>query len=392
MFTICYLFFALILGFLFLPIPAPAALYYLFIEACRTSVSRKSRLRLFAHLFAILSFFPVLILFGPIDLLLSLVYQSFRPSPPPIFICGTPRSGSTLLHRLIIQSSNKLYGITHFEWRYPSLTFQLLAKITGLKSYLSSKNYWRRSAVSDLVSKMHPNKMGDYEEDAILFEERVGYHPYQFLHLPLASLNWYFSLSPSDLVGGFFSVSAWLFRLYRMTLLFLYPLKHPALIFVSKEVASNEKLESLYQLFPGSRFIVLTRHPAQYLSSLKPLLEKSTISKTSSTDHLSDSSWWDSWYSWLCWQARTAASFYTSKWATGSHRLMHVRFETLVSEPRSQMSDIFSFLGLPTDECFHECLDRFELSQVNRSRGYDYVPVEVDLRDFSDYLRLFYNE
>ena len=380
-----------ILSFLFLPTPSFGALADLLSRALRPRLCSQARISLFRHLVGTVSFLPVCLAFAPLDILLALVFSLYRPSAPPVFICGTPRSGSTLLHRLLIQSSPKLFGMTHFEWRYPSLVFQIIATISGAKSLASSKSYWKKSPVSNVVSRMHPNSMGDYEEDAILFEERVGFHPYQFLHLPVDNLIQSHTLLPTHAKAGFFSRRAKLFRLYRFTCFILRPLKNSATVFVSKEVASNDKLNSLYDFYPNSRFIVITRHPSHYLSSLKPLLEMSTISKTSSRSHLSDSAWWTSWYDWLCRQANWAANFYSAHALDSSKRVIHVNFESLIDDPRREMNRLFDFLNLPVDSHFDAVIASFESKQAKRDRGYDYVTVPYDPADYAFFLDVFYS-
>lgn len=387
---LAYFLLSFLISIVFLPTPSISSCACLIRRAFFSDVPLTNRLQIIRHVASIASFFPVILALAPIDFVIALLYSVFRRPAPPIFICGTPRSGSTMLHRLLIESSSELYGVTHFEWRYPSLLFQLICQFTGLKRLFSDRNYWATSSIGSTLSQMHPNTLGDYEEDAILFEERVGCHPYQFLHLPYSSLNSYYSRFNQPLSGNFFSVRSKLNRLYRFTNILLSPLKFPARRFVSKEVATNERLDFLYENYPGSRFIIITRNPVNYLSSLRPLLEMSTISKTSSHKHLSDPNWWPSWYEWLVWQANLVMCFFRSRSLIVQPRVIHVSYEALTKSPRAELHRIFLFLGLPEDALFKRVLDEFEAAQMTRRRGYEYTPVVVTQSDFAEFINEFY--
>ena len=381
----------LTLAAILLPLPLCSSFLYLTsrLFSNKQKIRRISRLRLLKHLVSILIFAPIVLLLGPIDFLLTVLYRCIKPYQPPVFICGTPRSGSTLLHRLLIQSSDELYGYTHLEWRFPSVTFQLLLSLTGFKKRLSQRNYWPESEIQNTVSKMHPNVMGDFEEDAILFEERIAHHPYQNLHSPESTTLNYFSLFSHE-PTSFFSLRSRLMRIYKFCIYSLSILKYPSSTFVSKEVAANEKLWHLKDQFPKSKFIVITRHPDSYLSSLKPLLQLSTISKTGDDTFINSTTWWGSWYSWLVRQAQEVTHFYKKNSAEINPRVLHVSFESLVRNPHDEMKRIFNFLELPLTSKFMETIDNFQARQSSRARGYEYEFIDYSKEDFSEFLRVFY--
>lgn len=376
----------------FSPIPSWRAVNQLIRAQLSRSITLSTRLRLLSHIASLVLYFPIHLLVLPIDFCVALVVRYFFPPSPPVFICGTPRSGSTLLHRLLIDSSPDLFGITHYEWRYPSIVLQIISTLLSLKKWLSTKDYWQSSPVRQEVARMHPNTLGDYEEDAILFEERVGYHPYQFLHSPISSLNTRFNFSSLPQSPSPFSLRKRLLRLYDLTIFNLYPLKMPSRIFVSKEVASNDKLEDMYAQWPRSKFIIITRSPSDYLSSLRPLLELSTISKTSSNSHLQDPSWWNSWYTWLVQQASFVTAFFVNHINEEPSRILHVRFEDLMAAPRGQLERIHSFLNLQLTSTFEDVIASHESSQYSRTRGYDYSSIKAEADDFASFLDAFYSK
>ncbi|MFM7675134.1 MAG: sulfotransferase family protein [Synechococcus sp.] len=319
---------------------------------------------------------------------LSVLSKLLSGPAAPVFICGTPRSGSTLIHRLLIESSKDLYGITHYEWRYPSICLQFILALTGIKSLRTSRSYWSGTAVSETASKMHPNCLGDYEEDAILFEERCGHHPYEYLHFPYDSLNSKFSLEPQRGGWNSYPIRRRIMRFFKMYCRSLSLLKHPARRFVSKEVASNERLGLLSEHFPGAYFIVITRHPGDYMSSLLPLLQVSTQAKTDSKAHLDDPAWWPSWYFWLSEQARNVSFFYQEMRPAGN--VIHVRFEDLVDNPRACIDRVLDFIGATPRSDYESFMSRFESGQASRARGYCYDPIKLDHNDFSEFIETFY--
>jgi omega-hydroxy-beta-dihydromenaquinone-9 sulfotransferase len=372
------------------PIPSWRAVNQLIRAQLSRSIALSTKLQLASHIASLVLYFPIHLLVLPIDFCVACFVRSFSQPSPPVFICGTPRSGSTLLHRLLINSSPDLFGITHYEWRYPSIIIQLISAALGVKQRLSTKDYWQKSPVRQEIARMHPNTLGDYEEDAILFEERVGLHPYQFLHAPIASLNKQFTFSSLPQSRSFFSLRKRLLRLYELTIHNLYPLKIPSRIFVSKEVASNDRLEDMYKKWSKSKFIIITRSPSDYLSSLRPLLELSTLSKTSSRSHTQDPSWWNSWYTWLVKQASFVTAFFVNHINEQPSRVLHVRFEDLMETPRDQLERIHSFLNLQLTSTFDSTVTDFEASQSSRIRGYEYGHMEEGLDDFALFLEAFY--
>ncbi|MCP9892152.1 sulfotransferase [Cyanobium sp. Aljojuca 7D2] len=380
-----YLLFGFALYLAYYPAPLWRAVAKIIPSLFDATLKPVARWSLFRHLFSLVAYAPIGLLLLPIDFLIACVTRRLSPSRYPVFICGTPRSGSTLLHRLLINSSHQFYGLTHFEWRYPSLTIQVIAHLTGVKRIASTRNYWSGSPVEQLVSKMHPNRLGDYEEDAILFEERCGHHPYQFLHLPKRRLNFAFSQEPTE------TSSKKLERFYSFIISSLSLLKPPNSHFLSKEVASNERLPSLSKRFSSSKFIVITRRPQDYLASLKPLLDLSTLSKTCSRAHLEDPEWWPTWYEWLVEQANMVARFYATFSLSSPKRICHVRFEDLLSDPRSEILRILDFCDLPPSPEFELMISQHISSQQSRERGYNYNQEDCAPLDYDLFSRVFYD-
>lgn len=354
----------------------------------RKGLSWPRRSRLVRHLSSLFAYSIPGFFLLPVDVFIFCFRSWFYPPAAPVFICGTPRSGSTLLHRLLIRSSEDFYGLTHYEWRYPSVVLQLLSGLTGLKGYLSRQDYWSNSADSSVVSKMHPNVFGDFEEDAIVFEERCAHHPFQYLHMP--EINCVEKFSTGLESGGWTtkSMRRRMLNFYQVILSSLSLLKLPASRFVSKEVASNERLHDLMRVFPDSRFIVITRQPSEYLSSLKPLLQLSTKTKTSSENYIHTEAWWKNWCTWLAFQAENVACFYEEM--NDSGQVIHIDFNALVANPSREISKILKFTKSSPRWDFNTYFQQFEQKQSERTRGYVYNPAEYDSALFEHFNSIFY--
>ena len=308
----------------------------------------------------------------------------------PVFIVGTPRSGSTLLHRLLLDCSDDLFAITHYEWRYPSYLLQCIFSFLGLKALASTRNYWSGAKqVAATASSMHPNLMGDYEEDAILFEERVGFHPYLFLHFPETGLLSYMSGFDDSSNPAFQRVQTKvLMPFYKHVIRCVSSLRPSKSRFLSKEVASNGRIELLRKEFPDALFIFITRSPSNYLSSLKELLKISTVSKTGCDPSALGEAWWAEWLHWLAFQAESSAKAYRQ--LLPAKACIHVEFEDLIRNPDHVIQRLQRFLALPSSPFYQDVINMHVASQASRQKGYTYNQISFDVSRFSFFMKTFY--
>jgi len=354
----------------------------------QNNTSLKNRM-IFSYLGLQLFYYPLSVLLYLLDKLLISQNKDKAELVSPVFICGTPRSGSTLLHRLLVESCDDLYGVTHFEWRYPSATFQYVSSLLGLKQLTSRQSYWsNRCQSAKIASHMHPNMMGDYEEDAILFEERMGHHPYQFLHIPIPEIL--------KKIGSYSKPNTWnseeiisvTNNYYHHVLQCMNLLKGEGKRFVSKEVARNDRLSYLFQKYPTAKFIIVTRDPLDYISSLRPLLEASTSSKTGLDISSIDQDWWQTWYFWLAEQAQFASNFFNKNCSSG--RVLHVEFKCLTNNTSSTLTNVIDFLNAEVRIDYEEYMDSFTRKQAIRDKGYLNKKIRIDRVDFTDFINTFY--
>lgn len=219
----------------------------------------------------------------------ELLFPGYRQIPiEPVFIIGEPRCGSTLLHRTLAKSEEDFFAVRHLEWRFPFLTIQLPIAWLGLRQFLGGISYWPDSDVGKLAARMHPNRLDDWEEDGIFFEESFCHHFFIFLRFPYPKLL--------KVVDRFASLPEAVQRMmldrhHKAIQKVAYLKKNQPRYYLSKEVTSHDKIPLLLELYPNARFIVLIRESKDFMSSLMALMEASTSAKNAGYDPRSNADW-----------------------------------------------------------------------------------------------------
>lgn len=356
-------------------------------------LSVKAKKKICGFMLSAAVFWPVGILMRLIDEI-ALIFLACQKDDQiqPIFIIGTPRSGTTLIHRLLIQSSVDLFGITHLQWRYPSFLLHWILAVSKLDVVLGSADYWASKGNRDTkaISSMHPNLLGDYEEDAILFEERLCRHLYMYLHVPIESV--YRPYSPSSrqrasLINrlGDFIINDYYSFVVRCLSGLPYNYRKR---FISKEIAETCRVHSLRKRYPKSRFIVVTRKPRDFISSLKPLLSLSTMMKTDDDSHINSASWWATWERWIVEHCDQLADIHENY--KSDEAFYFVNFEEFSSNPRHIISDMIRFCAVNPRDDFNNFMADFESRQKSRQKGYSYSIIDISHLNLKRYNANFY--
>lgn len=196
----------------------------------------------------------------------------------PVFIIGQPRSGTTFLHRTLATDSDNFVALRHIDWRYPFICVQLaLGKITWLHRMLN-KNYWPDTPAGNAAAKMHPNRLSDWEEDGIFFEECFLHHFFIFLRFPYPHLLRYLD----DYPGLPKKIQRKMLDMHRIAIqkrLYFCDKGHKEKFYLSKEVTSHNKIETILEIYPDAKFIVSVRESKGFMNSLLSLVRFSTASK-----------------------------------------------------------------------------------------------------------------
>ncbi len=236
----------------------------------RAPVNRR-RLRVLLPLVAGLPLFEALTWgFLALDDILFRRYRRERVRQP-LFIIGNPRSGTTLLHRLIALDDEQFTGFCLHEILFPAITEQ---KLVGAVSRLDRR---LGGALARLVSRfedkvfsqldqMHRIRLAQPEEDEFLLIHKFA-SPTLFMFFPGAQV-----LGPlweyDDLPEPF---RRKLDAYYEAQVKRLLYRKGNGRRFLSKNTAFGAKIRSLAALFPDARFLYILRNPEVSIASTQDL-------------------------------------------------------------------------------------------------------------------------
>lgn len=284
----------------------------------------------------------------------------------PVFIMGQPRSGTTFFHRTLAADKTNFVAIKHIEWRFPYIFFQKILLHSNLVGKIIQKSYWSDSSAGRIASKMHPNKLSDWEEDGIFFEECFLHHFFIFLRFPYPQLLEFlddFQALPEVVQDKMLETHK---KVIQKIMFFR---GDGTKYYLSKEVTSHNKFPKLLRLYPDAKFIFSFRHSIDFMNSLVSLVRVSTKSKIG-VDPIEIPLW---------------ESVFEDRMRKDSLRLIDLCGRKIKDD--SQVRVVFHQFTkdlIPSIECLYKKFD-FELSQEylkyldtinktqkSRARGYDY--------------------
>lgn len=285
-----------------------------------------------------------------------------------VFIIGQPRSGSTFLHRTLAADEDTFFAVRHIEWRYPFISLQKLFGWLGIADRLSRANYWPDTEAGHAAARMHPNRLSDWEEDGIFYEERFLHHFFVFLRFPFPNLLTYLDDFPSLPPR----VRCRILNTHRQVLQKVaYMRGASARWYLSKEVTSHNKLLELSTLYPTARFIITLRDADEFMSSLLKLMRTSTLTKTGL-----DPDTIPGWRGTVVERMRRDSNLLGELWLqeTGLHRQIKlaVSFQELTTNVVTSVRSIYRQIGKVPSDAYLAHLRQLQGVQKTRTRGYDY--------------------
>jgi hypothetical protein len=340
----------------------------------------------------LLVFLPLVFLWNSLWLFLDhLFFPGFRRTKlrDPVFIVGNPRSGTTMMHRLLSRDRTRFFSFKTWEVMFPSiLQKKIIQGLARCDRLLGSPLKRGLLALENRLlagtGTIHPLSLFATEEDESLL-------------VPLFSsfnLIWFFPLSHFS----------WMCRMdqeaspanrkrimtaYRSLVLRQAYLKGGRRQFLSKNAFFSGRVDCLYEYFPDCRIIYLVRNPLDVIPSTQSLTERLLRSTAGITaDEKIKEDVYD-----------TLKMFYTytpqrlAKAPEGSRSL--IRYEDLVREPRAVVSDLYRRFGFDLSSAYDTILEREEES-VREYRSHhrycieDYGQTrEVILKDLQQVFREF---
>ena len=306
-------------------------------------------------------------------------YRYRRVHIEPIFIIGEPRCGSTLLHRTMALSGHHL-AVRHYEWRYPFVICQKLFQWFKLDAAFANISYWPQGEIGSEAAKMHPDRLSDWEEDGIFFEENFCHHFFMFLRFPCEGVLRHgcdFSSLPARHQKVFLKEHK------KAIQKIAYYQGYKQISYLSKEVVSHEMIPHLLAEYPNARFVITVRKSGEFLSSLIPLARASTMAKNAGFDPSCDPRWQQLILERIGRDCELLVDLCKQEIpAERQYRLPAVK---LFADITSTICDLYQWLGIELDQNYLSYLISLASNQTTRERGYVYESHQFD--GFADYDR-----
>ena len=339
--------------------------------AFRDQMSPRRRKVVVALLFIV----PIMATLNAISLLLDhILFPGFRRVQvrEPVFIIGHARSGTSLMHRLMTGDERFSWFMT-YELFVPSLVQRKLIRFLGAcDRRLAGGAIARRiQAWEDRTfargREMHPMSLFGPEEDEFLltFSGLSGVWVTVFPYMRELDYLYYTDEMPPHRrrrILGFYKECVQR-QLY---------LNGAHRIHCSKNPTFAGKLESLIEIFPDARFVVLNRSPYETIPSLLKMMERNWKASDCDRERMRDSL-----------ECLGQQSFHTYRYpyeVLERHpEIRHavVDYRELVESPRRVVENVYEELGLPLTPEF----EKFLALEETRSKQHraDHV---YNLREF----------
>jgi len=297
----------------------------------------------------------------------NILYPEYRKiNIRPVFIIGQPRSGTTFLHRTLAFDNQNFLAIKHIEWRFPFIFIQKILFRFNFARKIVEKDYWSNSSAGRIASKMHPNKLSDWEEDGIFYEECFLHHFFIFLRFPYPHLLEYLDDFPALLEP----VQDKILKTHNQVIQKIMFLRgNDTKYYLSKEVTSHNKFPKLLKLYPDAKFIFCFRPSVDFMNSLVSLVRFSTKSKIG-VDPMDIPSW---------------EYVFTGRMQKDSELLIHLCkekikknhqaslvFNRFTSNLVPSMEYVYGQLEFKLSQSYQKHLESLHQDQKTRDRGYDY--------------------
>lgn len=320
-----------------------------------------------------LGFLLTIILSGILTLLFRLLDEVFFFNyrkvdvKKPIFIISNPRSGTTFTHRLMCMDEEK-YGYTYlYHTTFPSITLFKIINVFGrLDKRLGGVLGRGVKAVDNVLFKgwenIHPMGWGKTEEDEAVYVY-TGYSAGMFFLCPFVR-DVYEIVFP-DTVD--LKVRKKIMNFYTNSIKRVMFAAGTDKVFLSKNVMSTGRLESLHEVYPDARIIYLVRNPMEAIPSLISMFSIPWQFHSPEIKHDSEE---------FRAIGKIGMDYYKYfdkfKDKIAPENLITVKYSDLVGNPKATIERIYDHFDLEIDAAYDEKLSNITQKQKSYKSGHAY--------------------
>lgn len=309
----------------------------------------------------------------------------------PVFIVGHARSGTTLLHRLMVSDAEQFNFFLLYELLFPSLWQKRILRSLGSMDRVLFRSFFKKKLVAAEDEALEGAR--DMHELGLFVPEEDDF----VLTASCVASTWV-ALFPGMPEFDVYYVDEWsenrrrnVMRAYADGVRRQLCLSGPHKIHCSKNPSYSGRIESLIEQFPDAKFVVMMRDPREAIPSLLKMLQKTWRSQGWSETRIANSI-----------QALIANSVHTylyplqalqrhpdTKWTV-------VDYRDLLAQPKATVEAIFATLDLEMTPAVssaleteqrrarpHQSAHRYGLEEF----GIDEAQLKRDLRELFDRFR-----
>jgi hypothetical protein len=292
----------------------------------------------------------------------------------PVFIFANPRSGTTLLHRLMSLDEEHFVSMRLFETIFPSAVLQKAFSKLGEvdRDHLGGRlgrfvDWVDGHTFRNRWEDVHKMGLREPEEDECLFVYNLQ-TPTSMLLVPFVDevkSHLWFDQLPAEVRGPFMDY-------YEGALKRLLFARGEGRRYLNKNVFFTARIRTMYERFPDAKFLYLARHPYEVMPSFLNMFHAAW--RTHSPEIAKDSPevkalaqvGYDYYrYAMMCRDLLPAENFRV------------VRYDDLIESPRSTVESIYEWMGLPITDAFRARLDEATSAQRTYER-----PIEHSLEEW----------
>ena len=298
------------------------------------------------------------------------------PVEKPVFIIGSPRSGSTMLFRILAKDREGFTAFKLWQLLFPSLSVQSLVRGTGRVDHLLGgplRKQLERLEERGLggADRFHRIRLNEPEEDEILLM-------HAFASEILAN-----AFPVPDALQEYRHFDALPEARRRELMQFYVECVQRHLYFeggdrrlLSKSPLFSHKVMSLHETFPDARFILLVRDPAETICSLVSMIRTYRkmigLEAKGELGQASDES-----------IMRFVVDCYTNA-LEGLDRLppelYHIiRYEHLIASPRTTVEEVYRKLEIPLNDAFRRALEEEDRKVRSYKSKHIHSPAQLGL-------------